>query len=612
MKRFAIPAVALLLLVGFFVLQSTRDSGDLKLPENYWSAEQVDTILKQSAEITLAPDLSGLKPQEVIAIKELMLAGIIFNDIYELSKHPEALNARAELIKLHKESDGSQQTQDLLDLYYQSKGPITTSIDNERVPFLPVEKSQKGGNIYPLGIDKSEIDDYLSKNPEQRNSIMHLRSVVRKVTPTNLTEDIAKLNGYTHLDLLHPELKAQLEKIQSEHPNEGFYGLPYSVHYLSEIQQAFKHLNNAADAIENDDKEFARYLRQRGFDILRDDYEAGDAAWVTGRFNNLNAQIGSYETYDDSLYGVKSFFSLSVLLRNHAASEKLAKGISNLQGIHDALPYKFARSINSNLSLGVYDVIADFGQSRGSNTATILPNEAEQSRKYGRTIMLRHNIMTNPVLFENAQARFAAAVGDSQAKELSMDGQFQRTLWHEVGHYLGVDETTSGKDLDASLAEVADHFEEMKADLVSLFTAKYMLDNEQMSADTFREIQAGGVLRVLNTSKPRRTQAYQTMQLMQFNYFLENEVFSFDPETQLIMVDYQLFPEIAAKMLEEVLAIQASGKNNEAKAMIEKWGYWDNELHTVLADNMKAASKFRYRRVRYTELESLENELSKK
>lgn len=144
-----------------------------------------------------------------------------------------------------------------------------------------------------------------------------------------------------------------------------------------------------------------------------------------------------------------------MLLRNHEASEQLAKGIKNLQAIHDALPFQFSRSINSNLSLGVYDVIADFGQSRGANTATILPNEAEQSRKYGRTIMLRHNLMTDPVLFANAQASFAAAVDEAQADNLSMDGQFQRTLWHEVGHYLGVDETLSGKDLDASLAEVA-------------------------------------------------------------------------------------------------------------------------------------------------------------
>jgi hypothetical protein len=36
---------------------------------------------------------------------------------------------------------------------------------------------------------------------------------------------------------------------------------------------------------------------------LSDDYESGDAAWVTGHFKTLNAQIGSYETYDDELYG---------------------------------------------------------------------------------------------------------------------------------------------------------------------------------------------------------------------------------------------------------------------------------------------------------------------
>ena len=35
------------------------------------------------------------------------------------------------------------------------------------------------------------------------------------------------------------------------------------------------------------------------------------------------------------------------------------------------------------LPTGVYEVIADFGQSRGTNTATILPNEAYIARRYG-------------------------------------------------------------------------------------------------------------------------------------------------------------------------------------------------------------------------------------
>ncbi|MBT8142225.1 MAG: NUDIX hydrolase [Gammaproteobacteria bacterium] len=609
MKKLVLIVVPVVLIGVYFLYQGKGDSDSIKLPTGYWSVEQSSAVLERSAEIILSPDLSALKAQEREAVRELMLAGIIFNDLYELSRHPQALSARDELNKLHKELGEPVETANLLNLYYQFKGPIATNLENERVAFLPVEPEQAGGNVYPWGVDKEALEKYLSGNPDLRRSIMHLRSVVRKVTPTNLTEDIAKLNNNLLLDSLHPGLKDRLLKIQSEHPNEGYYGLPYSVHYMNEIMQIHKHLNNAADWMENEDREFAGYLRQRSFDLLRDDYEAGDASWVTGRFNQLNGQIGSYETYDDTLFGVKSYFSLNVLLRNKEASEKLASGLRNLQAVHDALPYQFPRRINENLSLGVYDVIADFGQSRGANTATILPNEAEQSRKYGRTIMLRHNIMTNPVLFANAQARFAAAVEPEFAADLSMDGQFQRTLWHEVGHYLGVDETESGGDLDAALEEVADHFEEMKADLVSLFTAKELLEKEELGAETFKQIQAGGILRVLRTNKPRRDQAYGTMQLMQFNYLLENEVISFDPEMEKIHIDYEKFPAVVASMLEEVLGIQASGKKNEAKAMIERWGYWDSELHQVLANNMKAASRFQYRRVRFTELENLEKEL---
>ena len=33
-------------------------------------------------------------------------------------------------------------------------------------------------------------------------------------------------------------------------------------------------------------------------------------------------------------------------------------------------------------------MIADFGQARGGNTATILPNESYLARRYGRTILL--------------------------------------------------------------------------------------------------------------------------------------------------------------------------------------------------------------------------------
>ena len=49
------------------------------------------------------------------------------------------------------------------------------------------------------------------------------------------------------------------------------------------------------------------------------------------------------------------------------------------------------------------------------------------------------------------------------------------TLAHEVGHYLGVDVTKDGRELDVALQDDADLLEEMKADLVSLYVVEALL-----------------------------------------------------------------------------------------------------------------------------------------
>ena len=82
-------------------------------------------------------------------------------------------------------------------------------------------------------------------------------------------------------------------------------------------------LNEAAGHVEADDSEFASYLRNRARDLLCSDYESGDASWITGRFRNINAEIGSYETYDDSLYCVKAFYAMSILVRDPEKSKEL-------------------------------------------------------------------------------------------------------------------------------------------------------------------------------------------------------------------------------------------------------------------------------------------------
>src|SRR5438046_10282645 len=122
--------------------------------------------------------------------------------------------------------------------------------------------------------------------------------------------------------------------------------------------KAYLRLNEAADAVQKDDEAFARYLRNRARDLLSNDYESGDAAWVTGRFKNLNAQIGSYETYDDELFGVKTFFAFNVLSTRQQETTALRQAMNGLQALEDSLPYDHHKKVREDIPVGLYDGVA--------------------------------------------------------------------------------------------------------------------------------------------------------------------------------------------------------------------------------------------------------------
>lgn len=368
--------------------------------------------------------------------------------------------------------------------------------------------------------------------------------------------------------------------------------------YAEDFFFVFDRLNAAADHVESGDPAFARYLRLRARDLLADDYEGGDAAWVTGDFvGNLNAQIGSYETYDDALYGVKTFFSLSLLVRDRPRSAELQAALADIQTVENALPYVNHREVRTDIPVGVYNIIADFGQARGANTATILPNEAYLARQYGRTILMRGNILLNEDIFQETHRAFSAAVIERQASDITPEGGFYRTLWHEIGHYLGVDQTADGRDLDAALEDTADLLEEMKADLVSLTSARILNERGRITDDQLRGIYASGIRRVLQKNRPRREQPYNTMQLIQWNWFMEHGALRF--EDGRLRIDYRRYPEAVTSLLREVLAIQHAGDRDAANAFVDRWTAWRPELHEVIAARMRESERTRFTLVTY-------------
>src|SRR6185369_5787828 len=188
------------------------------LPAGYWPLEKSQPIIDKTQTIHLSGDLSKLSEGERKAVAKLIEVGQIFQKLYEQQRHPEALSSYLALQQVDKRTGSTPATQNLLTLYRLSQGPIATTLENKREPFLPVDPTKPGKNVYPWCITKEEIEKALASpggQANKRDKVLDLRSVVRRVNAKNLKGDIATLNTHPALQTLHPGLLADLQRLST-------------------------------------------------------------------------------------------------------------------------------------------------------------------------------------------------------------------------------------------------------------------------------------------------------------------------------------------------------------------------------------------------------------
>jgi hypothetical protein len=133
--------------------------GDIvRLPRGYWGPDRTRAILDKVLITRYDVDLGGLGPGERAAVHELVAAGRALQDLAEDTEHHQALRARHRLHQLHERLGRPRVTADLLELYALSQGPIATTLDNELLPFLPVDAYAHGRNVYPWAITGEEVE----------------------------------------------------------------------------------------------------------------------------------------------------------------------------------------------------------------------------------------------------------------------------------------------------------------------------------------------------------------------------------------------------------------------------------------------------------------------
>lgn len=564
---------------------STQPAFDLKA---VWTLEQTQPILDKTQRSRLAPNLSHLTAGETAAVPKLIAAGAIMQELYEDQRHIDAPAARAYLASLDKSARSDQ----LRQLYRLFQGPIATTLDFKYLPFLGNRPFAASTTMYPWGIEKAEVEAFLKEHPDRRESILGPRTVVRRAEKTALDTDLATLARYPVLDTLHPGLRNDLEALRAQ--PAGLYAVPYSVAFADRLLRVHALLNEAATLVAKDDPELASYLRNRSRDLLSDDYESGDAAWIMGTFKNLNVQIGAYESNDDELFGVKTYFSFSLLARRLDDTAALHKGLVNFQAFEDALPTTQHRRVSDRVPISVYDVVVDFGQTRSGNTTNILPNEPMLLQRYGKTIQMRANIMHDAAWFDPASAIWRAVIAPTQATDLTSEAMLRRALWHEVGHFVGIDKTKDGRPLaEAFTHHEAELLEEMKGDMFALYSVRMLRQRGYYDDAQVRAMYAAGVQRLIRGSKPRREQTYHTMWLMELNFLISKRVVKFDAKTSQFSIDYARYHDAVRELLARVLELQRNGDKAAVEKFIDQYATWDDAVHGVIGKRAKETLRFR-------------------
>ena len=257
----------------------------------------------------------GLTPREIKMVEKLVDASGLLDCIYWRQSDPQGL-------QLYLSLANSKDPQDkLLSRYLKINGSRFDLIDDDK-PFVGTQPMPPGRGFFPADMTQKTFADHISKaEPALRD---------RYYSPFTMIDRV----------FLVPEGDAPPPKNAPARAwaaySQDIAPVPYHVAFKEFLDPMAKDLREAADL--SDDPAFAKFLRLRADALLTDDYYASDIAWLDLENPEFDVVFAPYETYDDSLLGVKTSYGASVMIRNDAESQKLAMYQKYVPDLQESLP----------------------------------------------------------------------------------------------------------------------------------------------------------------------------------------------------------------------------------------------------------------------------------
>ncbi|HEV7595258.1 MAG TPA: hypothetical protein VGO33_09685 [Gemmatimonadaceae bacterium] len=486
---------------------------------------------------------AGLSAREVSMVRKLVEAGQNFESIFWRQSDPEGLA----LYKALASCKGATEQQ--IRHYLLINGSRYDLLEGNK-PFLAGAVYEPGHALYPAGITRKEIEDYVAAHPAKKTEIYNPWTVVRR-------------------------------------SGRDLVGVPYHVEYKEFVVPAAKALRDAAAL--SDDKAFANFLRLRADALLTDDYYKSDLAWVDLDNHKFDVIMAPYETYLDDLLGVKTSYGAAVMIRNPSESAKLETYKKYVSDIQDALPLA-AGDKPSNAGhptpMEVMDAPYRSGDLRHGYQAVAdnLPNDPRIHAEKGTKKIFFKNFMdarVNYVVLPIGKL----LMRQDQASLASMDGYLSVVVMHEISHGLGpAYARVAGKqtDIREAIGPIYSGLEEAKADIVGLYGLDWLMNKGVLPKSRARDYYASHVAGIFRTVRFGVAEAHARAEMMEFNYFVEQGAITRDADGRYA-IDFAKFPVAVASLAHELLEIEATGNRARAEAWFGKYGTMPADLQAALA-----------------------------
>jgi hypothetical protein len=509
-------------------------------------APDLDKRLAKFRRVRMPFNRTGLTAREQKLVRKLVEACGYLESIFWRQSDPEAL-------ALYQSLAASKNPRDVKLRTYLKLNASRFDLIDENKPFVGTDPMPPGRGFYPAGLTREQVEQYVKEHPDQKAAIYDQFTVVR-------WKD------------------SMLEAV------------PYHIFYRPFLEPAAKALRDAAKL--SDDPAFAKFLELRADALLSDDYFPSDLAWLDLKNPKFDIIFAPYETYMDSLLGVKGSYGAAVMVRNERESKKLELFQKYVADIQDALPLS-PEDRPSKRGLETPMEVIDTPFRAGDLThgyqavADNLPNDPRVHEQKGSKKLFFKNFMdarVNYVILPVARKLMEPA----QAAKVSGEGYLQSTIMHEICHGLGpaFARTAAGK---VSIREAIGHqfsgLEEAKADVCGMFSLKWLVDHGALPKEKMQEFYSSYVGGIFRTVRFGTAEAHGQAEMMEFNYLSERGAIRRNTNGRYA-IDFEKMPGALADLAKELLEIEAMGDRARAESWFKKYGPMPEELNTAL----KAAS----------------------